>query len=106
MAETDIIKGIEQIVYSYATALKKKYIIHSVYLYGSFVKGTMNKDNDIDVALIAENFLGDPVDDIADLMKFRRGIDLRIEPRPFSISDFNHNNPLAHEVIQNGIRIM
>lgn len=39
-------------------------------------------------------------------MKFRRGIDLRIEPRPFSISDFTHENPFAHEVIENGVLLI
>jgi hypothetical protein len=39
------------------------------------------------------------------LMKLRRQIDLRIEPHPIILKDFNSFNPLANEIKQTGIEI-
>ncbi len=39
--------------------------------------------SDIDVAVVGDNFTGDPVEDILTHMRMRRKIDYRIEPRPF-----------------------
>jgi hypothetical protein len=58
-----------------------------------------------DVAVVSDDFTGDPVDDTVMLMKMRRGIDLRIEPRPFLARDFTESNPMAKEVMESGIRI-
>jgi hypothetical protein len=38
-------------------------------------------------------------------MKLRRKFDNRIEPHPFSESDFNTSNPLAKEILKNGLEI-
>lgn len=106
MAQKTIRTDIKQIVSLYAEVLKKKYRISGVYLYGSSAHGAMNDESDIDVAVVAENFIGDPVDDMVSLMKLRRGIDLRIEPRPISSKDFTPDNPFAQEIMKTGIRIM
>jgi predicted nucleotidyltransferase len=106
MAEKVISDNIKKIVCDYTDALKKKYTIHSVYLYGSYAHGNADDDSDIDIAVVAENFDGDIFDNTLSLMKIRRGIDLRIEPRPFTVSDFIPENPLANEVMENGIRIV
>ena len=39
------------------------------------------------------------------LMKIRRKVDIRIEPRPFNVKDFNLSNPIAREIIDSGILI-
>jgi len=39
------------------------------------------------------------------MMKLRRRIDLRIEPHPFILSDFNQNDPLVNEILKYGIRL-
>ena len=48
-----------------------------------FAKGTHSPESDIDIAVVADNFSGDPIEDAMLLMKLRRKIDYRIEPHPF-----------------------
>jgi predicted nucleotidyltransferase len=90
----------------FAEFLKQYYHIHSVYLYGSYAKGINHEDSDIDIAVVAEDFTGDLVEDIFKLMKLRRQVHYKIEPHPFLLEDFNKTNPLAREIIETGIRIM
>lgn len=40
------------------------------------------------------------------LMRFRRSIDLRIEPHPIWEGDFNIQNPFAWEIQKTGIEIV
>jgi predicted nucleotidyltransferase len=54
--------------------------IEAVYLFGSYAKGTANKDSDIDVALVVNHFKGDYFDVIPPIWLLREGIDFRIEP--------------------------
>jgi len=54
--------------------------IEAVYLFGSFAKGTANKDSDIDVALVVNHFDGDYFEVIPPIWRLRENIDFRIEP--------------------------
>jgi uncharacterized protein len=59
MAEINIGEQVKQIAIKYAEVLKKEYIIHGLYLYGSYAKGNYNSDSDIDIAIIADGLSGD-----------------------------------------------
>lgn len=83
---------------------KKKYNIINAYIFGSYAKGTFNEDSDIDIALIF-NKLKNRFDMRVELMKLGRNFDLRIEPHPFTIIDFEDMNPFIKEIIDNGIEI-
>jgi predicted nucleotidyltransferase len=96
---------INQIALKYAEYLKKEYKLCGVYVYGSYAKGNFTADSDIDIAVVAEDFTGDLVEDTFRLMKLRRKVDYRIEPRPFMAELFNESNPEAREVMETGIRI-
>jgi len=54
--------------------------IEEVYLFGSYAKGTANKDSDIDVALIVSHFVGDYFDVIPPIHRLIEKVDFRIEP--------------------------
>jgi predicted nucleotidyltransferase len=97
---------ISRIALQYADSLKDNLKVHSVYVYGSYAKGSQKQDSDIDIAVVAEGFSGDLVEDTFMLMKVRRAVDHRIEPRPFSVEEFNEHDPLAKEVMLTGIRIL
>ncbi len=99
-------KLINKAILKYADFLKKQYRIKSIYLYGSCAKGNSTEDSDIDIAVVSDDFTGDIIEDTFRLMQIRRKVDYRIEPRPFSGSDFNEDNPDAREVIQTGVRIV
>ena len=89
----------------YAVFLRKtKPGIKKVFLFGSYARGTFHEDSDIDLAIIFDS-LFDSFDMQVELMKIRRKFDIRIEPHPFSESDFNTSNPLAKEILENGLEI-
>ncbi len=74
-------------------------------MFGSYVKGTVTEDSDIDLAIIFKN-LSDTFDMQVQLMKLRRKFDNRIEPHAFRESDFKNSNPLANEILKTGLEIV
>ena len=89
----------------YVKRVGNKYQIENAILFGSFAKGTNHADSDIDIAIIFRS-AGDIIDLQIELMKMRSDDDLLIEPHPFNKSDFNMSNPVAAEIIKNGIEII
>ena len=96
----------KEIAAQYAAVLSDSFAVKQVFLFGSAAKGNAQEDSDIDIAVSAENFSGDKVEDMFQLMKLRRNVDIRIEPHPFPANDFTEANPFAAEIIKTGIRIM
>ena len=89
----------------YADFLRKNHSgIKKIYLFGSYAKGTVNDNSDIDLAIIFET-LSNTFDMQVELMKLRRKFDTRLEPHPFRESDFNMSNPLANEILSSGFEI-
>ena len=93
-----------KIARDYIDSISTKYSIKQAILFGSFAKGTNHDDSDIDIAIIINNIV-DIIDTQIDLMKLRRKIDLRIEPHPFMVGDFNQSNPVVNEILKFGIPI-
>lgn len=84
---------------------KSKPNVRKIFLFGSYAKGTWNADSDIDLAIIFDNY-EDEHDILVELMKLRRNFDLRIEPHPLNVSDFNSAHPLSTEILRYGIEIL
>ena len=97
---------IEKIVKKYIELVKKEINIRKAYLYGSYINGNFTEDSDIDIAIVADDFIGDIVEDTFRLMKIRRKVDNRIEPHPFKTSDFDLSNPYIKEIVDTGVRIL
>lgn len=98
-----IYKEIQQ----YILLLKARNIhILQAHMFGSYVKGTADEWSDIDLALVTDNFVGDAFDFRFLLKKLARSIDPDIEPHPYLISEFNENNPMAVEILRNGLRVV
>ena len=79
--------------------------VKKAYLFGSYAKGIIKADSDIDLAIVFEN-LSDTFDMQVQLMKLRRKFDTRIEPHAFRESDFDISNPLAKEILTTGQEIL
>lgn len=84
--------------------IENQYKISEVYLFGSFAKGNNQTYSDIDLAIIMTETKED-FDIQVELMSLTWGVDTRIEPHPFSIDDFNSNNPFTDEIKRTGIKI-
>ncbi len=99
-------KKVLKIVKKYINFLRaNNFNIEKVYLFGSYAKGFINEDSDIDLAVVFKD-LPDSFDMQVQLMKLRRKFDTRIEPHPFRESDFNLSNPLANEIINTGLLVV
>lgn len=88
----------------YSRLIPPEMSLKKVYLFGSYAKGEQREDSDIDIAVVLNN-MTDYFETQMQLMRLRRNIDLRIEPHPIFIDDFNEVNPLANEVLSLGIEI-
>ena len=106
MAQIDDKQAIIEIVIKYADALKRDVEVSKIFIFGSYSRGQQHVDSDIDVAIVSPDFTDDIIENQVRLMKYRREIDLRIEPRPFKPAEFNSHNPLAREIMETGIELL
>ena len=98
--------GIEESIIKYIDEVSKYYEIEAIIVFGSYAKGTNNKDSDIDIAFIFKNLKNDVIDEELNLMRLRRKIDTRIEPHIIKLEDYKKvSNPFIKEVIETGIKV-
>lgn len=106
MTNKKINAEIEANVLKYVEAICKLYKVEAIILFGSYAKGTEREDSDIDIAIVIDEFKDNIIDEEVELMKFRKGIDYRIEPHIIRIDDYkNISNPFVKEVIETGIKV-
>lgn len=97
---------IEENVLKYVEIICKFYKVEAIILFGSYAKGTEREDSDIDIAIVIDEFKDNIIDEEVELMKFRKGIDYRIEPHIIRIDDYKKvSNPFVKEVIDTGIKV-
>ena len=104
MNKKNVSVDIINIVKKYIDEISKKFEIKSVYLFGSYAKGTNNQDSDIDVAIVLDRNI-DTIDLMIDLMILTQNIDLRIEPHPIKEDDFEEGNPFIDEIKNTGLKV-
>jgi predicted nucleotidyltransferase len=92
---------IRNIVKKFAEKVSAKYDCVGIILFGSYAKGSFNHDSDIDIAVILKDY-DNLMNTQLDLMRLRRGIDVRIEPHPIKERDFVDTNPLVSEIKKYG----
>lgn len=92
------------IAQKYAYVVNANFNSVKIILFGSYAKGNFNKDSDIDIAVILNDF-HDIIEVQVKLMKLRRKIDSRIEPHPFREKDFVLSNPFVNEIMKYGQEI-
>lgn len=99
---------INKTIKKYLKLSREKYKgIEKAYLFGSYAKGYMNQNSDIDLALIFEELNELERFDIqVQLMIMASRIDTRIEPHPISKLDFYSDNPFGVEIQRTGIEIL
>lgn len=80
--------------------------IKEAILFGSYAKGTQKEWSDIDIALVSTIFKGNRIKDKDKIRHITISVSSEIEVIPFSLRDFNKNNPLAREIIDKGISLL
>jgi len=80
--------------------------LRAVILFGSYARGEEREWSDIDVALVADEFIGVSFEDI------KRFIDVTIqkpyhfiEPHTFNTEDFEKGNAFIEEICRTGVHI-
>ena len=100
---SDKVYSIEEIK-AIVVPICKKFFVKQLFLFGSYAKVTNHEDSDIDVAIII-NSDSNVFDLMVELMILTQNIDLRIEPHPIKVKDFEDGNPFVQEIIDTGIKI-
>jgi len=97
-----------RVIKQFVNALKREGItIDRVILYGSYVKGNVRPDSDIDVAVISKDFGKDRVEEGMTLFRIAGKIDPRLEPVPFSLKMYEDDTwiPLIYEIREKGVEL-
>ena len=104
MSKTEV----KKIIIRYANELKKKkFLIVSMYLFGSYAKNKANKWSDIDVAVISNKLKNSWGKDYERMIYTTLNIDNRIEPHGFTEADFkNLADPWVYEIRKTGIKVI
>ncbi|MEK7127206.1 MAG: nucleotidyltransferase domain-containing protein [Patescibacteria group bacterium] len=92
----------------YISKLKKGGLdVKSAFLFGSFARGTQNKDSDIDVCVISSSFGKDYFADMVKLRTMTYDIDYRIEPIPLTPDDLKDPySSLSTEIRNYGVKVI
>ena len=97
-----------RVIKKFVKALKHEGIfVDHVILYGSYVKGKVRPDSDIDVAVVSKNFGKDRVEEGMLLFRIAGKIDPRLEPVPISKKIYENDAwiPLIHEIREKGVKL-
>jgi len=78
--------------------------INKAYLFGSFAKSCPQKDSDIDIALIVNEWVGGYEETIVPIWRLRKNVDFRIEPH-IIVPDEDYADFLP-EIQRTGIEII
>lgn len=74
-----------------------------IMLFGSCAKDTANDRSDIDIAVISKTFGKNVSENFAKLTVIAYGVNVEIEPHPFSIDDWNYITPFTNEIKKTGV---
>lgn len=79
--------------------------LRKAYLFGSYVNQKQHEHSDIDVALVADEFVGVGHIDIKLFLKILRNYKL-IHAITYSYLDFEEGNPFLEEIKKNGLELL
>lgn len=99
---------LKNILDQYIADVRKAMPIDKVYLYGSYAKGTQQKNSDVDICFFSRAFESKrSLDILTELfyLKIKYDKDVLIEPNAFPISALYNDNPFVKEIIRTGKEI-
>ncbi len=107
MVKKTINKNILNVVKKFRTAVEAVGIpVEKMILFGSYAKGIVGTNSDIDIAVVSKKFGYDDVDEMQLLFKETWDVDPRIEPYPLSPRDLREGfSPIAYEIKKYGILV-
>ena len=104
MAKREVI----EIIKRYGERLKEQGInFQKIILFGSYAANAENRDSDIDIAVVSQDFGKDRFKERVMLTKIAFYVDARIEPHPVNLKEFTGNSwqTIIHEIKSKGIEV-
>ncbi|MBQ7610383.1 MAG: nucleotidyltransferase domain-containing protein [Bacteroidales bacterium] len=98
MGQRDVITDVQE----YKDKVLGYFSPATIYLYGSYSRGTARPDSDIDVAVVVPEVKGDFLQASSLLWSLTWGVNTLIEP---VLIDKRYPSPLYEDVLQTGIQI-
>ena len=100
------IEAIKEETKLYAKEVRRQLPVDKVYLFGSYAKGTADKQSDVDVCFFLRDYGGKKRVEVGiHLLKIASDYDAYFEPLVFETADIESNNPFVNEIINTGIEI-
>ncbi len=108
MAQTKITTEIRHSANTFRTVMEAAGVpIEKVILFGSRAKNTARDDSDIDLAIVSPLFGKDLIDELTLLFSNTHKADIRIEPYPLSVTEYEQGySPIVHEIRTHGMEIV
>lgn len=99
-------ESIQNIVKNYVQKISLLIPISKVILFGSYAKGTYDKNSDIDLAIFSDYFEGmKGVDAFKFLFMQTLEYDVDLEPLAFTAADYREPVGIVEEILKTGIEI-
>ena len=76
-----------------------------IVLFGSFAKNEATERSDIDIAVVSETFGYNFAENFANLSVIAYGINVEIEPHPFTLESWNDITPFIAEIKKTGVAL-
>jgi len=101
-------EDIINIANKFIALISTEFAVKSVYLFGSYAKGTAhdNSDSDIDIAIVSDKFEGRRFWDREKLRKYVIKSSFDLEVHPYKTDDFTEDDPFVKEILKTGLKIV
>ena len=80
--------------------------ISKAYIFGSYVRGQVDKWSDIDVAIVSPQISNDRFEERIRLTELAISVDDRLEPLPFNLDSFSDDDPFVRQIKDEGLAII
>jgi len=78
--------------------------LRKVFLYGSYAKNLQREHSDIDIALVADEFIGVGFEDMKLFLPALRKYTI-VQPKTYSPRDYEDGDPFIEEIKRTGVEI-
>jgi predicted nucleotidyltransferase len=100
-------ESIKEDVVNYVKDVKKAMPIDRAYLYGSYAKGTAERDSDVDLCFFSHTFDDDDTIKIVTKLLGLSGKyqNIDVEPHVFNTAELENDNPFVKEILRTGVEL-
>lgn len=99
-------ESVQTVIKNYVSNLTREIDVGKVILFGSWAKGSMHDQSDVDLAIFSDYFKGvNRIDGIQFLVLRAMDYNIDIEPQAFTMDDYKEPIGIVEEILKTGIEI-